>query len=144
MVCKPKEHEGLGLKDCRLFNMALLGKWNWRFLTGPFNLWSRVVKAQNDTCGESPWWMDVRSICMMDGWNWFEAGLQKTVLDGCDTNFCDENGLGLGLLRSRFQRLYNLSWQKRESVKSMGSWRSGEWNWDFRWRRILRGRRCFG
>jgi len=29
-VCRPKENEGLRVKDITLFNMALLGKWRWR------------------------------------------------------------------------------------------------------------------
>jgi len=29
-LCKPKLVGGLGIKDIKLFNMVLLGKWKWR------------------------------------------------------------------------------------------------------------------
>ena len=29
-TCKTKEESGLGIKDLRMFNMAILGKWKWR------------------------------------------------------------------------------------------------------------------
>jgi len=32
--CKPKEEGGLGTIDIKMFNVALLGKWNWRLAMG--------------------------------------------------------------------------------------------------------------
>jgi len=32
-LCKPKEEGGLGLRDIRKFNFALLAKWRWRFMS---------------------------------------------------------------------------------------------------------------
>lgn len=33
-VCKPKKLWGLSVRDLRLVNLALLGKWRWRLLSG--------------------------------------------------------------------------------------------------------------
>lgn len=39
MVCKKREKGGLGIKDINAFNLALLGKWRWRFFTEKEVLW---------------------------------------------------------------------------------------------------------
>ncbi|XP_057458163.1 uncharacterized protein LOC130748928 [Lotus japonicus] len=76
----------------------------------------------------------------MDGWDWFGAAIQKTVREGNDTLFWIEKWVGNQPLESRFHRLFNLSKQKWCSVKNMGTWSNGEWNWEFKWRRNLQGR----
>ncbi|XP_031127524.1 uncharacterized protein LOC116029616 [Ipomoea triloba] len=45
-MCTPKCFGGLGFKDLRAFNLALLGKQGWRFLTNPASLVARVYKAR--------------------------------------------------------------------------------------------------
>lgn len=77
---------------------------------------------------------------MLEGWSWFEACLQKKVFEGNDTKFWGEKWLGNEHLEFGFHRLYNLSNQKTEFVKNMGSWIDGVWQWEFRWRRNLMGR----
>ncbi|XP_019191056.1 PREDICTED: uncharacterized protein LOC109185569 [Ipomoea nil] len=45
-LCIPKKYGGLGFKELRAFNLAMLGKQAWRFLTQPQSLVSRVYKAR--------------------------------------------------------------------------------------------------
>ncbi|XP_019196029.1 PREDICTED: uncharacterized protein LOC109189860 [Ipomoea nil] len=45
-LSKPKKFGGLGFKDLRAFNLAMLGKQRWRFLTNPQSLVARVYKAK--------------------------------------------------------------------------------------------------
>ncbi|KAL4375950.1 hypothetical protein GQ457_02G034330 [Hibiscus cannabinus] len=45
-ICTPKNAGGLGLRDLRCFNLALLGKQLWRFLTRPESLVARVFRAK--------------------------------------------------------------------------------------------------
>ncbi|XP_031103094.1 uncharacterized protein LOC116006746 [Ipomoea triloba] len=45
-LCVPKKFGGLGFKDLRAFNLAMLGKQVWRFLTMPQSLVARVYKAK--------------------------------------------------------------------------------------------------
>ena len=49
MVKQPFSIGGLGVKDLRLFNEALLGKWLWRFLTEKGKLWREVVALKYGT-----------------------------------------------------------------------------------------------
>ena len=46
----------LGIRDLRLFNEALLGKWQWRFMNEKGNLWRKVltIKYGNDGFGWFP------------------------------------------------------------------------------------------
>ncbi|XP_019200076.1 PREDICTED: uncharacterized protein LOC109193678 [Ipomoea nil] len=45
-MCIPKKYGGLGFKELHAFNIAMLGKQAWRFLTKPDSLVSRVYKAR--------------------------------------------------------------------------------------------------
>ncbi|XP_019178894.1 PREDICTED: uncharacterized protein LOC109174056 [Ipomoea nil] len=45
-LCVPKKYGGLGFKDLRAFNLAMLGKQGWRFLVKPESLVARVYKAR--------------------------------------------------------------------------------------------------
>lgn len=98
-VCKPKECGGLGIKDLCAFNMALLGKWWWRFLTEPESLWCKVIKAKAmyfpASC-EFPWWRDIKAACYLNGVNWLQAGLVKSLGRGDATQFWSENWVGSG------------------------------------------------
>ncbi|XP_019176340.1 PREDICTED: uncharacterized protein LOC109171740 [Ipomoea nil] len=45
-LCLPKKYGGLGFKDLKAFNVALLGKQAWRLLTNTESLVSKVYKAR--------------------------------------------------------------------------------------------------
>lgn len=45
-LCRHKSSGGMGFRDFRDFNLALLGKQGWRFLTKPDSLVSRIYKAR--------------------------------------------------------------------------------------------------
>ncbi|XP_019170153.1 PREDICTED: uncharacterized protein LOC109165716 [Ipomoea nil] len=61
-LSKPKTAGGLGFKDLKAFNLAMLGKKAWRFLTKPESLVAKVYKARyfpktnfiDATVGNSP------------------------------------------------------------------------------------------
>jgi hypothetical protein len=71
LVCKPKQKDGLGVKNLQLFNHCLLCKWWWKLETED-GLWQRLAKAKyginkslhhiklrND---DSPVWKDLLKV----------------------------------------------------------------------------------
>jgi len=42
----PKVHGGMGFKDLSAFNLAMLGKQGWKFLSEPDSLVSCIFKAR--------------------------------------------------------------------------------------------------
>ena len=45
-ICIPKADRGMGFKDLKAFNLALLAKQGWRIIQNPDSLLHRVLKAK--------------------------------------------------------------------------------------------------
>ena len=45
-MCAPKEKGGLGFRDLKAYNLALLAKQGWRLQNNPHSLVYRVLKAR--------------------------------------------------------------------------------------------------
>ncbi|MCI67353.1 receptor-like kinase, partial [Trifolium medium] len=65
------EYGGLGVRQLREFNLALLGKWRWRMLVDRDGLWFRVLAARYGVEGGrlrdggrigSSWWREITRI----------------------------------------------------------------------------------
>ena len=70
-MCLNKEFGGLGVRQLKEFNQALLGKWCWRMLVDRSGLWYRVLAARYGEVGWrlevggrscSSWWREVARI----------------------------------------------------------------------------------
>ncbi|XP_026384734.1 uncharacterized protein LOC113280306 [Papaver somniferum] len=54
-ACIPKETGGLGIRNLRLTNKALLAKWSWRFSKEKKQLWRRIIQEKMHTESEAIW-----------------------------------------------------------------------------------------
>ncbi|GKV27665.1 hypothetical protein SLEP1_g36804 [Rubroshorea leprosula] len=151
-VCKSKVKGGLGVRDLRKFNLALMGKW-WGCLTKvDEGLWMKIIAAKygkdgkhlmdwikENNGGGSLWWRDV---CCLNRVNeesvgWLSKGFRMKIGDGKSASFWWNNWGGEGCLANKFPRLYLLSIGKENSCNQMGNIRSGSWEWKLTWRRNL-------
>ncbi|OMO85295.1 reverse transcriptase [Corchorus capsularis] len=100
-VTKPKYAGGLGLKEARLFNKAILGKLVWSFKRDPNTLWASSLTAKygND--------LNIKNKSSSLTWRamvWanelVENGTIKSVYSGKETSFWFEDWTCLGTIRS--------------------------------------------
>ncbi|GAU34797.1 hypothetical protein TSUD_206010 [Trifolium subterraneum] len=145
----PQEYGGLGVRQLREFNVALLGKWCWRMLVDREDLWFRVLAARyglergrlcvGGTSG-STWWREIAHL--RDGGNalggWFGENVVRKVGDGTDTFFWTDPWVEGTSLCERFGRLFDLAKNKSVSVAEMflRGWGAAGEGWV--WRRPLR------
>ncbi|GKV44689.1 hypothetical protein SLEP1_g51849 [Rubroshorea leprosula] len=151
-VCKDKERGGLGVKDLRKFNMALLGKWWGRLVSEDSGLWKKIIYEKYGREGDpsynwlrentglgSRWWRDVGRVNVIAEENrgWLEDGLKLKVGEGIEVSFWWDSWCGKGSLANKFPRLYLISTGKNKKINQMGKWNNGIWIWNIQWRRNL-------
>ena len=139
-VCSRKEYGGLGVRQLREFNLALLGKWCWRMLVDRGGLWYRVlVTRYGEEDGRlevggrsvSIWWREIAKIrdgTGGEGGGWFTDRVERRVGDCVDTLFWRDRWLGDAPLCSRFDRLFALALNRHITVADMyrRGWEVGE------------------
>ncbi|XP_071715114.1 uncharacterized protein [Rutidosis leptorrhynchoides] len=120
---------GLNIGSLKSKNLALLGKWWWRFYTETNSLWAKVVRSVYGPSGGLD--LDANSIRSLNPTTWndilltgceleekgicFRKSFKKTVGNGQSTTFWDERWIGQDKLKNIFPRLYRL--EKNNSVK---------------------------
>ncbi|GKV32614.1 hypothetical protein SLEP1_g41208 [Rubroshorea leprosula] len=151
-VCRDKEQGGLGVKDLRKFNLALLGKWWGRLVNEEEGLWKEVILQKYGKVGEprfnwlregygsgSRWWRDICRLNVLDQENdgWLAKGLNIKIGEGDSVKFWWDDWSGRGILANKYPRLYLISVGKDNTVSQMGWWLNGSWIWKLQWRRRL-------
>ncbi|CAJ2662883.1 unnamed protein product [Trifolium pratense] len=148
-ICLRKEYGGLGVRQLREFNLALLGKWCWRMLVDREGLWFRVLAGRYGVvrgrlceggARGSTWWRvlaRIRDGGGEAGRGWFRECVVRQVGDGSDTFFWTDPWVDGISFRERFGRLFDLAENKSASVAEMFSrgWEVGgeAWEWRHRW-----------
>ncbi|GKV50258.1 hypothetical protein SLEP1_g56970 [Rubroshorea leprosula] len=143
---------GLGVRDLRKFNLALMGKWWGRLAENGEGMWKKIIVAKYGKGGGhwqdwidesrgvgSTWWRDVCDINAMDGESngWLKEGFRVKIGEGNTVNFWWDKWRGEECLANMFPRLYLLATEKTKMCSEMGSRTSGLWEWNLTWRRNL-------
>ena len=144
-VCKSKAEGGLGCRDIRMLNYALLAKWRWRSLSDVNGRWKELLDSkynlelednQTSTKVQSWWWRDLLKICKEGGGKgWFQEELGWEIGCGNKIKFWEEVWVGSADLKSMFPRLFSLSLNQGQAVGEVGEWINSEWRWSLKWRR---------
>ena len=145
-VCKPKKDGGLGCRDIRKFNQALIAKWKWRCISPEKGRWKEVLGSKYDLdrangCttakDQSWWWRDLNKTCKEGvSRGWFQEELRWELGCGDKAKFWEEVWVGSEDLKTMFPRLYSFSLHQGQTIGEVGMWCNLEWRWMLRWRRI--------
>ena len=151
-VCSLIDAGGLGVKDIKCFNHALLSKWKWRYEMSENGLWRDILDARYGSWrsidgaliqrNQSTWWKDLCQICGKGAQdNWFDSRFQWQLGDEWCVKFWKDRWVKGQILKETFPRLYLISQCKDSLVgdlAALGKIRSGGC---YRWNLVWRGER---
>ena len=145
-VCKPLEDGGLGVKEVKNFNVALLAKWRWRIMSNEGGKWMEIISSKYSSSAEniqlrlkdqSWWWKYIIKVCGEGVANgWFQKTIGWKVGNGAVVRLWEDLWLGNECLRSAYPRLFSLSLDQGKKVGEVGEWEENRWRWNLNWRRV--------
>ncbi len=133
VVCRDKNDGGLGVKDLRNLNLALLAKWWWRFFAPVPNLWSPFIRSLyysrrrplKEGVSFKPFSSLWRSV--LDTRNLFKCGVTYSVGDGRLTSFWSDIWLGEYPLSTHFHQIYCAV--RRQNSRVQDCYGPNDWKW---------------
>jgi hypothetical protein len=143
-VCTPIDEGGLGIRNIRRFNQALLGKWLWRFAHEVGAWWRSVLVAKygSDWGG---WQSGVISgshgvglwkfICM--GWQNFRRFFKYDPGEGSKIHFWEDVWCGDRTLKEEFPGLYSIASFKDASIADSMEYSSESIQWNIQFSRLI-------
>ena len=139
-MCKSKAKGGLEFRKISLRNLALLGKWLWRYLRESSTLWHQVILSIYGTHSNGwdantivkwshrcPWKAIAQVFQNFSKYAWFVVG------DGERIHFWEDLWWGEQPLGSQYPRLFRVVTDKNILIPSiLSSARPLSWNFNFR------------
>ena len=146
-VCTPLSSSGLGIRNLRTFNVALLGKWLWRFGQERDPLWRLVIEVKYgcdwggscSTIFSGPYgvslWKNIRR-----GWHSLSRFIMYEIGDGSKVQFWLDCWCGTSLFAVRYPELYRISCSKEASVADLMRYSNGVLHWEIQFCREVHNR----
>ncbi|XP_071728717.1 uncharacterized protein [Rutidosis leptorrhynchoides] len=148
---------GLNIGSLKAKNLALLGKWWWRFRTETDAYWVKIIKSiygrdgglgytsgsrvGNGGFGYSPWKDVIKIGKDMDKCDIsFNNSLVRFIGENRDILFRDDTWVGEQCSKSKFPRLYKLDENQNAQVIDRVVWSRSGAIFDWQWCREPRGR----
>ncbi|GMJ07534.1 hypothetical protein HRI_004422600 [Hibiscus trionum] len=145
-VCKPKTYGGLGIRDIRMKNRAMLNKWVWRYGCERSSLWRKIVDAKygmdssrlipSATIGKrtSRIWKDITKP-LSNVNDKFTKSIRLITGDGTSIDFWNDYWTDFNSLREAFPRIYAVAIKKDGKVADFGKRGTDGWCWNIELRR---------
>ena len=142
MVCRPISNGGLGVRNLRVFNRALLGKWLWRYTKEPEALWKTMIESKYGDLGEGWCTRVVRGTegkglwkYIRRGWEVFQRYTRLHLGTGVKIRFWKDAWCSTSVLLDLFPSLFLIASNKdatvAEVMKVSVSGRNIHWNINF-------------
>uniref|UniRef100_A0A2N9EX59 Reverse transcriptase domain-containing protein n=1 Tax=Fagus sylvatica TaxID=28930 RepID=A0A2N9EX59_FAGSY len=135
-VYQPLKMGGLGVRNLRLFNQALLGKWLWRYGNEENAFWRHLISAKY---GNSFGGWTTRELHgrygsglwkhIIKGWGMFTRHVHFEVGDGSKTKFWDDVWCRSCSLKHAFPDLYSIARNKDAAVGDLLQFQNGGVTW---------------
>jgi hypothetical protein len=142
-VCSPLDEGGLGIRNIRRFNQALLGKWLWRFAHEEGAWWKSVLVAKYGSewggwCsrgipgphGVGLW----KYICK--GWHTFRRHFRFDPGEGSRVRFWEDLWCGDRTLKEAYPDLFNMASFKGASIADNMECSNGIIQWNVQFTRL--------
>ncbi|GAU20609.1 hypothetical protein TSUD_33450 [Trifolium subterraneum] len=146
-ICLPKAQGGLGVKNLCMFNVALLNKWKWRFVSENEALWTdflrfRYGQLPTQLVGEvttptgaksSLWWRDLLGMEQGTATGCFKHHVRACVGNGRNIGFWNFKWFGNQTFSDLFPNLYEKERYHNASIADrLGDYEANDtisWQW---------------
>lgn len=123
---KYKGLRGISVRDTRLLNFSILGKWRWRVMESQTSFWNDIILAMHGSMViRSPWVGRNEGLKKACHW-WKDVSLLGSKLD-------DPLNWFESIFSVQYERLLLVSEPMSQVVRGVDCWVEGVWVCDFKW-----------